>query len=65
MFYNRLLTTLNIAPVYGDVVVAVRAFLLVVEAQGVDELMHDGTVTLDTTCCQLHTLSSTSHTHVG
>ena len=59
------LTRLDVLQEDTDVVVPVRAGLLVVEAQGVEQLMLHSVVVDATLTAQRHRLGITSTTHVG
>lgn len=58
------LTIDDVIPVDLDVAVSVRAGLLVVEAQGVEQLVLDGAVVQTALTIQRHRLTSALTTHV-
>ena len=45
--------------------ISITPHMLMVEAQRMQELMHDGAMTPDATWSKAHTLWASCHTHVG
>ena len=59
-----MLTLDDVFPDHSDVVVPVAAGLLVVEAQGVEQLVLDGAVVQAATAAQRHRLTTSATAHV-
>ena len=57
-------TWLNVIPMYCDVIVPVCSLVLVVEAEGVEKLVHDGSVPRDAAVGQRHALRPANHSDV-
>ena len=60
----KYITINDVVPVYSDVVVPVGAGLLVVEAEGVEQLMLNGAVVQTASSAQRHGLTTTLTTHI-